>query len=420
LGYLRFIRANSTLLVFGVLLTLFSSFGQTYILSLYVPFLMEEFRLNNSGISGFYAIATIGSALILPTLGKYLDKINLRLYTLAATLLYSASLLFLSLTSVWWLLPLAFFGLRLAGQGLFTHISITAMSRYFDEGRGKAISLASLGHPLGQAMLPILVLALIGWMGWRASLWISVAMILVLIPVFLFVLIKDRHLVVRETLATESSDPESNAPVKMRQRDLLKSRKFWLLAPNLGILSFAITTLFFYQLAIADYKGWDIEWMAAGLTAFAIAGSLATLIAGPLIDKYSAGKFFPYYLIPFLVALVFVWQVDAAYIIIVYMVLMGLSTGFGNAILAALQVEFFGTASIGTVRSLFASVMVLSSALGPAAFGFIIDYGFSMDYIFIITGLMVLAVILQSLQTVPGLKMSLVKYSKMSYARFRS
>src|SRR5690606_7461385 len=216
---------------------------------------MEEFRLNNSGISGFYAIATIGSALILPTLGKYLDKINLRLYTLAATLLYSASLLFLSLTSVWWLLPLAFFGLRLAGQGLFTHISITAMSRYFDEGRGKAISLASLGHPLGQAMLPILVLALIGWMGWRASLWISVAMILVLIPVFLFVLIKDRHLVVRETLATESSDPESNAPVKMRQRDLLKSRKFWLLAPNLGILSFAITTLFFYQLAIADYKG---------------------------------------------------------------------------------------------------------------------------------------------------------------------
>src|SRR5690606_40818523 len=117
-----------------------------------------------------------------------------------------------------------------------------------------------------------------------------------LIPVFCGVLIKDRQLVSRKTLATESSDPESNAPVKIRQRDLLKSRKFWLLAPNLGILSFAITTLFFYQLAIADYKGWDIEWMAAGLTAFAIAGSLATLIAGPLIDKYSAGKFFPYYL----------------------------------------------------------------------------------------------------------------------------
>src|SRR5690606_7756286 len=241
------------LLVFGVFLTLFSSFGQTYILSLYVPFLMDEFQLNNSGISGFYAIATIGSALVLPTLGKYLDKINLRMYTLAATVLYSASLLFLSWTSVWWLLPLAFFGLRLAGQGLFTHISITAMSRYFDDGRGKAISLASLGHPLGQALLPILVLGLIGWMGWRASLWISVVLILVMIPAFLFLLIKDRHLVSKEIAEPESSDPKINAPVKMRQRDLLKSRNFWLLAPNLGILSFAITTLFFYQLPIADY-----------------------------------------------------------------------------------------------------------------------------------------------------------------------
>jgi hypothetical protein len=36
----------------------------------------------------------------------------------------------------------------------------------------------------------------------------------------------------------------------------------------------------------------------------------------------------------------------------VYMVLMGASAGFGNAIVAALQVEFFGTSYIGTVRSL--------------------------------------------------------------------
>src|SRR5690606_3278458 len=151
--------------------------------------------------------------------------------------------------------------------------------------------------------------------------------------------IKDKHLINKEYKNTKSPDTKISPPVKVRQRDLLKSRKFWLLAPNLGILSFAITTLFFYQLAIADYKGWDIEWMAAGLTAFAIAGSFATLMAGPLIDKYSAKKFFPFYLFPFLLALVFIWKFDSPYIIMVYMILMGISTGFGNAIVAALQVE---------------------------------------------------------------------------------
>src|SRR5690606_25064953 len=146
---------------------------------------------------------------------------------------------------------------------------------------------------------------------------------------------------------------------------LIKSRNFWLLAPSLFILSFAITTLFFYQFAIADFKGWNAEWIAAGLTAFAITGSIATLAAGPLIDKYTAKKFFPFYLIPFLFGLMCIWLLQTPIIIMVYMILMGVSAGFGNAVVSALQVEFFGTAYIGTVRSLFASIMVLSSALGP-------------------------------------------------------
>jgi MFS family permease len=411
LAYLQFIQKNSTLLVFGILMTLFSSFGQTFILALYIPFLMEDFQLNNTEISGFYAIATIGSALILPTVGKYIDQMDLRNYTLAATLLYVGSLLFLSWVYVWWLLPLAFFGLRLAGQGLFSHISITAMSRYFEKGRGKAISLASLGHPLGQAVLPLLLLGLIGWLGWRESLWVSVAMVLVLIPAFLFLLIKDRHLVNKEIAVPEKSDPK-NTPDKIRQRDLIKSKNFWILAPNLAMLSFAITTLFFYQFAIAEHKGWNMEWMAAGLTAFAIAGSLATLAAGPLIDKYSAKKFFPFYLIPFLLALMCISLLDSPIIIIVYMIMMGVSAGFGNATVAALQVEFFGPVYIGTVRSLFASIMVLSSALGPAAFGFIIDAGYSLDYIFIITGAMMLIIIAQSFNTIPGFSFNRFRLSK--------
>ncbi|MEX2593847.1 MAG: MFS transporter [Anditalea sp.] len=418
MAYLKFIQKNSTLLVFGIIITLFSSFGQTFILALYVPFLMSDFQLNNTDISGFYAIATIGSALILPTLGKYIDRINLRNYTMAATLLYVGSLLFLSWVHVWWLLPLAFFGLRLAGQGLFSHISITAMSRYFDKGRGKAISLASLGHPLGQAILPLLLLALIGWVGWRESLWVSVAMVLVLIPAFLFLLIKDKHLVNKEVAVPEKAEPKKTQD-KIRQRDLIKSKNFWLLAPNLAMLSFAITTLFFYQFAIAEYKGWDMEWMAAGLTAFAVAGSLATLAAGPLIDKYSAKKFFPFYMIPFLAALVSIWLFDSPIIIMVYMVLMGVSAGFGNATVAALQVEFFGPVYIGTVRSLFASIMVLSSALGPAAFGFIIDAGYSLDYIFIITGVMMLIIIAQSFKTIPGFTLHKFKLSKLYYSRFK-
>ncbi|MDZ7847184.1 MAG: hypothetical protein U5L96_10655 [Owenweeksia sp.] len=40
-SYLKFIRDNPQLLAFGFSLTLFSSFGQTFLLSLYIPELAD-------------------------------------------------------------------------------------------------------------------------------------------------------------------------------------------------------------------------------------------------------------------------------------------------------------------------------------------------------------------------------------------
>lgn len=60
-----------------------------------------------------------------------------------------------------------------------------------------------------------------------------------------------------------------------------------------------LLAFFFYQIAIVDFKGWSDGIVAAGLSIYAIAGALSTLMAGPLIDKYRAKAFFPWYLIPF-------------------------------------------------------------------------------------------------------------------------
>ena len=409
MNYIPFIKQNAVLITFGILMTSFSSFGQTFLLAMYVPFLMEDFDLSNGEISTFYAIATIGSAMILPYFGKFIDTIDLRQYTLIATVLFILALGFTGFITVWWLLPIAFFGLRFAGQGLFTHISITSMSRYFDEGRGKAISLATLGHPIGQAILPLLVLGMISWVGWRESLWLNATAIGLIVPIFLYFLIKDRHLVIPETNQITKVKTDTKID-RVRQRDILKSKSFWLLAPNMFFLSFTITGLFFYQFAITDFKGWNLEWMAGGLTAYAIASSISILVAGPLIDKYSARRFFPFYLIPFFVAVVCIWLMQSPWVVFPYMILMGISGGFGGATVAALQVEFFGATYIGTVRSMFTSLMVLSSAFGPALYGYLLDFGMDFNFIFIITLLMLLAVIIQSFRAISPFAFKRFKY----------
>jgi MFS family permease len=400
MNYLQFVRKNSIMVVFGIMMTTLSSFGQTFLLALYVPFLITDFDLSNSSVSTFYGIATIISASMLPKIGKLIDTIPIRQFTLVTTVLFVVSLLTFSLASVWWVIPISFLGLRLAGQGLYSHISITAMSRYFDLNRGKAISLASLGHPLGQAVLPAIILVVIGWVGWRESLWINAGVVTLVVFVFTLFFLKENHLQPEgEEIADLVKSESKEKPI--RQRDIMRSKEFWLLAPNVFFIPFATTGLFFYQIAIVDFKGWSDGILAAGLSTYAVAGAISILTAGPLIDKYRAKAFFPWYLIPFFFAILGLWLIPNVWSMFVYMLLMGLSVGFGSAILAALQVEFFGKKYIGSVRSLFTSMMVLSSAVGPALYGIILDSGWGWEVVLPVNLIILFPIIIQSFRAMP-------------------
>lgn len=389
------------MVTFGIMMTALSSFGQTFLLALYVPFLITDFSLSNSSVSSFYGIATIVSAAILPKVGKLIDTVPLKLFTIATTLIFSSSLVLFSLATTWWVIPIAFFGLRLAGQGLYSHIAITSMSRYFEANRGKAISMASLGHPLGQAVLPAIILVVIGWIGWRESLWLNAGLVTVFVILFTLFGVKESHLQPEESLE-DLVESEKDQPVKkIRQRDIMRSKEFWLLAPNVFFIPFATTGLFFYQIAIVEFKGWQEGIIAAGLSTYALAAAISIIFAGPMIDRYRAKTFFPYYLIPFLIAILGIWLIPNTYSMFVYMIFMGISVGFGNAILAALQVEFFGKKFIGSVRSLFTSMMVLSSAVGPTLYGLILDAGWDWDVVFPVNVALLIPIIFQSFRALP-------------------
>lgn len=183
-----------------------------------------------------------------------------------------------------------------------------------------------------------------------------------------------------------------------------------MLAPNLFFLSFTITGLFFFQFSIIEYKGWDPALIAGGLTVFALSSVGSILLAGPLIDQYSAKKFFPFYLFPFLLALLLILFSTKGWVIFPYMILLGMSGGFGNATVSALQVEFFGPKQIGAVRSVFTSLMVLSSAAGPAAFGLILDLGMTYSQVFQFSIVLVILVISQSMRVIPNFTFARWKY----------
>jgi MFS family permease len=63
------------------------------------------------------------------------------------------------------------------------------------------------------------------------------------------------------------------------------------------------------------------------------------------------------------------------------MALVGITLGFGSTTKSALYAELYGEEMIGTVRSLFASIMVFGTAMSPFLMGWMLDNNIAMESI---------------------------------------
>ncbi len=388
-SWISFFKSNKNLILFGFLLTFFSGFGQTFLVSLFVPEILRSFDgLTNASFGSLYAAATVASAFSLPWAGRFIDVTDLRKFTWMVVGGLAVAILIFSQATSLIVLGIGLYGLRLAGQGLMSHTAITSMARYFDHVRGKAISITSLGHPAGSAVFPFIVAVLIQQWGWRYTLVGSAIFVALVLPPLLGWLLRNtetnphtfRRIEEEKKNLSEKSKNEG-VPTPTYRR-IMGSKAFWLIAPGAIAIPLLNTAFFFYQIPLAEAKGWSTEWVAASFTGYAIAGALCMLFAGELIDRLSAARLFPFYLFPLLGALGLVIFFDSPWITPVYLILIGVSNGFGNPIKSALQAEVFGIEYLGTIRSLFTALMVISTAIGPAAVGFLLDAGFSYEEAF--------------------------------------
>jgi MFS family permease len=287
-------------------------------------------------------------------------------------------------------LCLALFGLRLCGQGLLGHTSQTAMARYFDAGRGKALSIASQGHAIAQALFPSLVVLMVGYVGWRSAWgWYGLILVLVMAPVVLILLRGhgDRHdaLVTRLAAAEEnsrSSDSGSSSAVRQwTLREVLRHPTFYLVMTNVVAPGMLMTGLMFHQIHILEVKNWDIAWFAFCFVAYSGFSVLTGIAVGPMIDRYSAKRLITSYLAPMGLGILALVVSDHPAAVLVWFVLSGATSGMHRSVVSAYWAEANGVRHLGAIRSLVSSVSVVGTAISPVLFGWMIDDGASVELI---------------------------------------
>ena len=144
-----------------------------------------------------------------------------------------------------------------------------------------------------------------------------------------------------------------------------------------GLLAFSMisTALFFHHLNLADEKGWSHTWIKGNYSVFAATTVITLILAGTLVDRLSAIRIMPYVSTPLVCAMITVGFVDAAWGVIPYMLLMGIQSGLYFTVVSALWAELYGVTHIGEIKSLYSSLMVLSSAIGPVLMGWLAELG---------------------------------------------
>lgn len=383
MSYLVFLRENWRFLAFGFLLTSFSGPGQTYFIAMFSAELRAEFELSHGGFGLVYSLATLASGLSLMWLGRQIDNLSLRLYSLCVSgALIAACFVMAAVPSVV-MLCLAIFALRLAGQGLMTHTAVTSMARYFERSRGKAVSIASLGMPAGTAVFPLVAVSLIAAVGWRQT-WIVVgtAHLAVLIPLVLW-LLKGHDARHRRYLERTAGTGTGGAgrTSSWSRRDVLGDYRFYMLIPGILAPSFILTGLFFHQVHLAEAKGWSLAWWASTYIGFSTTTVIALLLAGPLIDRMSAARLVPFNMLPLGVGLLVLASFDDPAAGLVFMVASGITMGASFSVVGALWAEFYGVVHLGAVRALVSALQILATALSPVSMGWLIDAGVTIEAI---------------------------------------
>ena len=374
---------NKKIIIFGFIFTFFSSFGQSFFLGLFNAPIRNELGITHGQFGSIYAIATIFSSLLFIWTGKKIDDFRLLNYSFFVIILLFLSALFFSFIHNIYLLTIGIFLMRFSGQGLMSHTSSTAISRYFEKSRGKALSATWFGLSTAEFILPVSIIYFLTIYSWR-SVWQGISiMVILILPLIINFTIKNINFESRE------GNFENKLKIKIKnwkRNEVLKDYRFYIISSNMLAMPWIFTGMAVYQSFISDSKLWEVYTIPKAFMVYSIASIITLFSTGFLVDKFTSRKLIPIMNIPLLLAMVVLFYSKQEISAYFFLGLIGISNGFGNILGSSTWAEIYGVKYIGSIKALTTAFMVFSTALGTAVFGILIDNDFTIENIAFICG----------------------------------
>lgn len=375
---LDLLRRHPRYLSFGFLHFFFSAVGQTFFISLFVADMSLRMEWAEGTFAGIYSGVTLAAAFMLPFIGTQVDRLKVRYISTATALVLILGSVTLGLTTNIYGLIAALLVIRLGGQGVMTLIGSTVIGRYFNEGRGKALSASIIGISVAEVIFPPAVVWLMERQGYTTVWLVAAAVLLVIfIPAIWLLVRRNDNFQRADTVAAEhlAAAPDKVEQVSWTRAQVLRDRRFQLLFPAFIFIPFVFTGLVFNQSAIAVERSYTAAWMALGLSAYGLSKVVCLLSAGSISDRFGPDRMLRFVYLPVLLGLLCLMFIEGKFAIPAFFVLIGITAGMESVIWPSLWAERYGPRYLGSIKSTVRFLVVLASASAPIIFSIGLGFG---------------------------------------------
>lgn len=125
----------------GIIMT---SLGQTYAVSIFVDYFINDLNISRTTVSTLYTVATLVGSAALPLIGRLVDQRGPRLMVVAVALLFSAACIYMGFVQNMITLGLGFIVILMFGQGSLTLISENVINRWWVRRRGMIMGISGM------------------------------------------------------------------------------------------------------------------------------------------------------------------------------------------------------------------------------------------------------------------------------------
>lgn len=369
-------------------------------IAVFVYPLSEELGWSRTLISGAAAAGGLAATFMSPMVGKLIDRYGARAVLTASILLLCLTTILLrwsdiTLTVMGATIPWVFYIGYATGRVIFSSpVQIGAavvVSRWFIRLRGRTNGILNMSHSVGMVLFPLIASIVIAQSGWRDAWFVLGVLVFVvaLLPVAILISERPEDLGLRPDGDTD--DPSTQDDSSPAQSDAAEEPEWtadeakrtttlWLLALATGLLFLMQAGTNTHSAAFFQDQGLGAVIAGFGISFNAIFLGVGSVVWGLIVEKVP---------VRFVMAAVAVVMAAASFLFtttntateaLAYSALFGFGLGGMLTVPPVAYADYYGRASLGTIRGITEPFTTFGQAVGVMIPGIVFDYISSESY----------------------------------------